>query len=333
MASSRVTGTSEDVSTYNSAGGADYSDVGVWESATDIDLPTNMTSPVLEVQAHGSQLHDDDANLLGETSSATYFRIVRAAAGARHNGIPTDDGSQAGFEKGTGYTAGGVFLLNEDHQSIQDLVLKRTANEATTRHTLDCRDANARVIGIIIYDSLNNGTGNVNGIRLSGGAAESSFAIDCLVFNLDGDGIQVANIGNAYIYNCTIVDCDDDGIDINSGVTADIKNCLLDNTNNLENSGTINETTNFKGSFTFVDEANDNFRLPANDTNAKGQGTDLSADANFAFDDDLDRRTRNNWDIGAFRYQYLNAINGVAADTIDDMNAVDGGSIDDINGA
>ncbi len=52
----------------------------------------------------------------------------------------------------------------------------------------------------------------------------------------------------------------------------------------------------------FVDETNNDFHLANTDTNARNQGTDLSADANLALADDIDGDTRpyrNVWDIGA----------------------------------
>ena len=50
----------------------------------------------------------------------------------------------------------------------------------------------------------------------------------------------------------------------------------------------------------FVDEANDDFHLASGDTSAKDAGTDLSADGQLAFSDDIDGATRSgSWDIGA----------------------------------
>ena len=53
--------------------------------------------------------------------------------------------------------------------------------------------------------------------------------------------------------------------------------------------------------FTFVDEANDDFHLAStDDTGAKDYGTDLSSDPNLSFNDDIDGDTRSGtWDIGA----------------------------------
>jgi len=51
--------------------------------------------------------------------------------------------------------------------------------------------------------------------------------------------------------------------------------------------------------FTFVDAANDDYHLDSADAGAKGFGTDLSADADYPFDWDVDGDTRGTtWDIG-----------------------------------
>jgi hypothetical protein len=57
--------------------------------------------------------------------------------------------------------------------------------------------------------------------------------------------------------------------------------------------------------FTFVNEEGGDFHLASNDVGARNYGTNLSADANFAFSDDIDGQTRpgeNIWDIGTDEY-------------------------------
>jgi hypothetical protein len=49
----------------------------------------------------------------------------------------------------------------------------------------------------------------------------------------------------------------------------------------------------------FRDVGNDDFRLAGQDSCANDYGTDLSADANLAFSDDIAGTTRTNWDAGA----------------------------------
>ena len=55
------------------------------------------------------------------------------------------------------------------------------------------------------------------------------------------------------------------------------------------------QTTNATSGVTF---AADGYHLDSTDTVAINNGTDLSADDVFAFDDDIDRGIRSDWDIG-----------------------------------
>jgi len=52
----------------------------------------------------------------------------------------------------------------------------------------------------------------------------------------------------------------------------------------------------------FVDNVNFDFHLIADNDAARGNGTDLSADGNYSFSDDIDGETRSDWDIGADEY-------------------------------
>ena len=54
---------------------------------------------VLDVYKEGAAggLWDDYVTMGGATTSASYFRVLRAASGEGHSGIPKDDGTVAGF--------------------------------------------------------------------------------------------------------------------------------------------------------------------------------------------------------------------------------------------
>ena len=62
--------------------------------------------------------------------------------------------------------------------------------------------------------------------------------------------------------------------------------------------------------FTFVNAAGDDFHLDAADVGADNFGTDLSADANFAFDDDIDGDLFDTWDIGMDENEPADVPNG-----------------------
>jgi hypothetical protein len=112
-----------------------------------------------------------------------------------------------------------------------------------------------------------------------------------------------------YFYNLTATDNNVAGISCSTAGVATVvtvinaKNCIAQgNATNFYTYGpgteTINQTTNVTANVTF--EA-DGYHI-TNDADAVGAGTDLSADGTFAFDDDIDGETRDDWDIGADEY-------------------------------
>lgn len=130
-------------------------------------------------------------------------------------------------------------------------------------------------------------------------------------------GIFLGN-GKGIIYNNTIFDS---YCGLSTGSSADteyIKNnniqCNIANAsfidysfvsggtygNNISSDATSPDAAYRNLTVTFADSANDDFHLSSTDTAAKNDGTDLSADANLSFTDDIDGEARGiDWSIGA----------------------------------
>ena len=305
MATSRRAGTNEQIKTYGT--GKDYTEgqLATWEQATDTDHVTDAETDVLEVYKEGSGggLWDDNDIIDGSTNNASYFRIIRAASGEGHSGIPKDDGTVAGFRSSIDTT----LRVDEDYTQLQDLVGKRNGagGANTVFYIYNCDEA--KIIGCIAYDGNEGGLG-ARGFDIRPAATKVGYAINCLTHN-DYRGFTVRD-SIAYIYNCTENGSSDKSLYIFAGATANTKNCILDTA--IYNGGTHNQTTNVTGTPTYVDSANDDFHLDSGDTVAKDQGTDLSADGNFAFDDDINDgvmgagkagETRSGtWDVGFDEY-------------------------------
>lgn len=312
MATSRIVPTNDNVSTYDSGGGKDYTALATWEAATDINLVTATQSESLEVYAGA---HDDEDTLDGATTSSSYWRCVRGASTDRHAGIPKIDGTVAAFV----YDASVDMQVGEDYSGFQDLVIKHTANTTSYRYVLmgvNNTTDYSEFIGILAVDSLNSGTGGISGLLVY---QHDSACINCLVHNIETHGFycfvyNTSGSDQVFIYNCTA--------DSNGGTgfyqhwNGDVlcKNCVATN-NSTDFDADVTQTT-CSTSATYVASGSDDFHLDSSDTNCKDQGTDLSADSDFAFDDDIDFTTRSGtWDIGFDEYVVTDII-GSGAGTL-----------------
>lgn len=140
-------------------------------------------------------------------------------------------------------------------------------------------------------------TGGALGIRRSGSAAGAVTMLD--------NNTCVSNTGNGII------------VDVTAGGTHRLRNnlCSGNGIADYNLTGTLTATAGNRSgdatspdvagrsqTFTFVNAAGGDWHLAAGDVGAKGQGTNLTADANDPFSNDLDGDTRPSsgaWDSGA----------------------------------
>jgi hypothetical protein len=314
---SRRSGLNEIVSTFGSAGfGRDYTSIGTWESATDNNNIAALQSPVLECYADAAS-YTTSVVISGATNDANYFRIIRAAAGQKHNGTPN-----TGFKISS--TADDGFNIVETNSQLQDLIITVNVNIDDTITGIIMQGAGNKAIGCIVYDSVNSFSGRpARGILTTGANA---IVVLCLVHNCEDFGIGVTG-GNCFLYNCSIVDItggSSRGIRVDT--TAIVKNCLAMGTTSADyqTSGTVTGSSHnasedatgddfgatgarINQTFTFANSASNDFHLAAGDAGARTFGTNLSADANFAFDDDIDGQTILTWSMG------FDSVGGTAA--------------------
>lgn len=307
MATSRIKGTNEIIKTYGGAGlGRDYTALSTWEADTDTDHVTDAETDVLECYDDAANFNDA-ADLSGSTNNSTYFRIIRPAFGEGHDGTT----AIGVYFLRTSVGNGRIFLITETNSSIQDLLLTISSNSAST---FSCGETatganDSSFIACIVYDGVNSGSGGVRGVQHKGSNAILAL---CMIHNNDDHGIEGKD-NTVYAYNCVSTDNAKRGYNHSSG-TFVTKNCIGDGntTEDWDTAGTwTGSTTNASGdtsaqgtsartsqTFTFKDSANDDFRLKNTDAGARDFGTDLSADATFAFDDDINRKRFKVWDIG-----------------------------------
>jgi hypothetical protein len=294
MASSRITGTNENISTIGSAG-RDYATPTTWEAATDNDLVTGTVSEVGEM--YNDSVFTGDVMISGAVTNATYFRILRPANGQGHDGTPN---SGVRIDNTTVDTR--AVTINENYATVQDLVVKQNFSSASTFTIFRFLATDeSSVIGCIVFDSTNSGVGGMYGIRSQAGAGNTAYVINCLVADMDTFGYTQVS-GNFFVYNCISVNA---GTNFQGVITA--KNCIAHG-GIADYSATVTTTTcidedgtgDITATLVFNDAASDDYHLASSDTAAIDAGTNLSADANFAFDDDIDGDTipAAEWPIG-----------------------------------
>lgn len=313
MATSRRTGTNEQISTYGGVGqGRDYTVLNTWENDTDIDLVTATQSEVLECYDDETSF-DDNVDIANATTSTDYFRIIRPAgtigtgSWQGHDGTPNN-----GFY--ILHTADALTIeIGEANSSIQDLIIEWNTTATTNRTSILTTGGNNLLVGVISKASINS-SGDARAFSIRG---DSDKMINCLSQDCDRYGVDL-NADNVsqkvYAYNCTCVNNGEEGIQAGSGTddSAVAINCIADGNggvtwddfenlgnaawdltnskNNASGDASASGFTNGRGSqtFTFVNPGNDDWHLTNADAGARTYGADLSADGAFAFDDDID---------------------------------------------
>jgi hypothetical protein len=292
MASSRKMPSSYNTKSYDSAGGKDYSSFATWESATDNDLVSASKGEVLEVYAGN---HDDALyNCAGATCNSSYFRLVKPATGAKHSGIFVTSGV-ARFVISSGGWA--CFDIREDYSRVEDLIIELTERGETSCGVCRFMGATeqAAYVGILLKGSSET---SVHGFQnYSRDAGDVSLTINCIAINCANG--WVAGSEDILAYNCNAVS-NTNGF-IRSAGTATAKNCCS-SSNSADWWGQTTCTAE-DATPTYVASGSGNYHLASNDSVCMNNGTDLSSDEDYPFDDDIDGETRSgSWDIGFDEY-------------------------------
>ncbi|MFZ2991628.1 MAG: hypothetical protein WA087_02090, partial [Candidatus Saccharimonadales bacterium] len=315
MPSSRRLPISYNEHTYDSAGGRDYTSLVTWESDHDVNCVTNAKGEVLTCY---SGIHNDSVAISGATTNTSYFRVIRAATGQR--GTPT---SGVRFENlnVTAHSPG--IYLAEDFSSAYDLASRATSTLGDGIHCCGfmCHQTTGnRIVGCTAYNINSSGTNGYGfGFYMNWSAGKISYIVNCVAVSVTGTSnvscgffANVSEVGTstANLYNCTAVSCKNGlyAYTIAGGnvIVVNAKNCIFQsNTTNVNSSGLgteiINPITNVTSGVTFD---TDGYHLKQGVIgSAVAQGTNLSADPNFAFDDDIDGETITRaWAVGCDWY-------------------------------
>lgn len=298
--------------------GGDYTSLAAWEAGQQKVIAAGDTE-----QAECYAMADTTAVTIdGWTTAANAYIRIYTPASERHAGVW--DTSKYRLE-----TATNILSILEDFVRLEGLQLRFTSTTvAATGLGISATGAyDIRVDNCLIraMDAIAN---NCNGVLATSGAAGSILRMkNTAIYGWYSAGnfdscIQINNANvTAHLHNCTFAR-GNYGVRARSGAVINVKNCYSGATDHgdylAEGTSVINRTTaaseDATGSaglqniaysttagayFTNITAGSEDFHIGASSA-LKDVGTDLSADANYAFTDDIDGQTRvAPWDIGA----------------------------------
>ncbi|MCK4553438.1 DUF2341 domain-containing protein, partial [Candidatus Parcubacteria bacterium] len=255
---------------------------------------------------------DDYVKIDGWTTDADNYVKVYAPKGERHNGKAKDGaGNYTGFAIKQNTNWEETIDVSEDYTRLDGLIADGNKAGVSGNNSVFSLGTNVYTTHCIAI----NGEGAGSGFYLTGSNNRIS---NCVAYDNDSYGF-LTRYGD-YIYNCTAIDNGSSGFyrNLNSGSPI-LKNCLAkgnsidfsvytDKSLSCDNCASSDGTADDWGgsgnrinqTFTFIDEANDDFHLASGDKGAKDYGTDLSSDADYPISNDIDYVNRGGtWDIGA----------------------------------
>ncbi|GEM_PF-2524476 len=274
-----------------------------------IYTPYNTTSEINQTQRHSGKWDDGKYRMVVPMNNF-YNDIIYSQIK-----FVWIDGLQIEKAEGVGFDSGGMWIEN----NFSDGGVIRISNNIVR---------NTNTTGTIIY--------GISALDYSSNFATTYYVWSNIIYgfnNSDSYGIYLnyLSVDTDYVYNNTIYNNTIGINNENGGGTVFAKNNLAYNnttdyagtfnassTNNLSKDATSpnaggadcgghscrNQTVSFVSTTTGAED----FHLAPSDTAAKNSGADLSADANFPFNTDIDGETRHAgvWDIGADENNSIN---------------------------
>jgi hypothetical protein len=275
--------------------GVDYATMEAWEAAkvAGVDMVTAQMGQVL-ILPEGTYTDWVEINSGGATD-ADYFPVIKAADGATVTIAPTDLAHVGNYGGAFNYTFAvwkpytkiiginvdwtGLIGVHNDWLKTPFLVHTGIANVTMINCTAKAAQAPSYIgAGFAVFSAT-----SPNNYFINCGAIDSDY------------GFAFFNGADGVVYNCT---AKENGVGFYANSSTPVaKNCLAAG-NTTDWSGTFTKTTCVDGTPTYA--AGTDFDLDPTDTVALGQGTDLSADATWAYSYDLHDATRpTTWSVGA----------------------------------
>jgi hypothetical protein len=299
--------------------GGDYTTLAAaitGEAAIGTNLTAGGRNIRLEIACYAMNDTSGPISISGWTTDSTHFIKIYTPTTERHNGIiPSsyNTPSTAGYNLRINDFQSGISISNTNFVTIDGLALY--ANSFNGNHgiaiTLFNTTSNIVLTNNIIRGSAQSGK---NGIQANDPSTLK--VVNNIIWNFAASELyMIGSTGTSYVYNNTLIG----GATTLNGDTGShqiLKNNLVTGGTSARYAGTFGTSTNnagdsgdtppgsnpHTGTFTFVNSTAGNYLLSSGDTVAKGNGTNLFTDANYAVTIDILQSARPStgaFDIGA----------------------------------
>lgn len=292
--------------TTNATSGANRAYVSLtdWEAAEFQDL-TDSGGDTMTVDCEGTAA-DSPFSIAGWTTGASNYILIRGnnTAAGRHAGIFSTSKFRVADTGSTGY----CIDVQEDYVRFEGFQLSTTGSAGVTYVGIQWRSigavgANQYLLDGMIVKAALSGTADGEATYASGTDANINVK-SCLFFDwVRGSatcygGHLNRGSGTVRFHKCSIVNSwrairNSIGSNVlaqgNDTGSVYINNTLVKCASNDNSANGTNPVTN--ATYTFVNEAGDDYHLSTSDAYAYHAGTDLTADANLAVTTDIDGET------------------------------------------
>ena len=292
------------------ASGGDYSTLSAWEAAEQSDLTADGGQGLCIAECYNDWPTglDDRVSITGWTTDASNYVKIYTPISERHTGT-----LYSGFTIVNGISNLKTLITSQNYTHIEGIAVHCTAGGASARAI-----ESASTLGSIFISCVSTHDLGLGFMFSSGSSTIQQTAINCIAINCGTSGFLTSS--HARYYNCTAISNANRGFASSSGdgrkryyknnlasgntlgdfatdgdIFESFNNASSDDTadNNGGSGNRINQT------FSFIDISSDNVHLAPNDTGAFKHGLDLSNDAYYPFDTDIDGDTRGDtWSIG-----------------------------------
>lgn len=309
--------TAETISTINKTG-EDYNTLTLWEADVDGDLVTNTTQETAEVYDDDGDL-DEQVDIAGSTTNATYFMKITVPSGERHDGTAS---SGASIVTTLPSTAGAsVIDISDTYTVVEWLVIDWTVGDRNQNGIeLAIAGGYSTIQNCVIVRSSGS---NQSPIGISNQATPGGlFAYNNIIYGhtgtTNGAGIYVRRLAD--VYNNTLYgnnygfwhdNANSDTVNITNNIAVGntatdfiFKASSVNDYNVSEDTtadGTNSLNTGSDSDFVSVTGGSEDLHIVTGAV-GKDNGSDLGTTANV----DIDGRDRNSegdtWDMGAHEF-------------------------------